>query len=308
MTVFRRCTSLMILAKKLSRSSTHRIFRDKANETRPGEENPWHDLRHAAGRLLNYLEATQTLVEARGQPGWERLFHEFEVKCIPSSQPHPNPMKKGVLNAQQILGRMESTIPHGAEGGIEALREGAEDLQRFDLDKHIRTQAESNTFRPIVHAEVLIHESIVTDRDVRDTRPSRFFNGYAYIGSSKPTCRLCEYYFRVVGDDVQVRKSHRNLYRNWRVPDVRAGQDIVRGRQAEKRREDILNGVVKWIRQDAYRILCDKISERKQDDSNTSRTYQLEGLDTECSSLAGPPVERDVDDVASVMGQLDLED
>lgn len=306
--VFRHCNALMRCIKKLSRSRTNLVIRDKANAAQVGEISSWQELRHAAGRLLSYLGAAQTLVEARLQPGWDRLFHEFEVVCIPSSKPLPNPIDRKGEDAAQILNRMASTIPHMADG-LASMRRGAEYLQQFHLDKYVREQSGSRNFRPIVHAEVLVHESIVADPDVGDAHSARFFEGYAYIGSSKPTCRLCHYYSQVVGDGVQVRRTHRNLYRNWRAPDVYEGQGDIQGETAEKRRENILNDVVKWIRQDTYRVLSNKVGERKKHDSNTSRTYQRGGFDTEYSSWGGAPIEeQDADDTASLMGQLDLEE
>lgn len=294
--------------KKLSRSDMHRVFRDKANDAQVGEKSPWSELRHAAGRLLSYFEAAQTLVDARQQQGWDRLFYEFEVVCIPSSQPSSNPISRKHLSAEDILNRMKSTASLTVDG-FAGLQRCARDLQPFELDEKIRQQSASRKFLPIVHAEVLVHESIVTDPDVGDAHEAWFFGGYSYIGSSKPTCRLCHYYFRVVGDNVQVRRTHRNLYRNWRVPDVYEGQGNIQGEKAEKRRENILNTVVKWIRQDTYRVLSNKMAEKKAHDSNTSRTYQRGGFDTDYSSRTGAPIEEQgFNDNASMLGQLDLED
>lgn len=102
--------------------------------------------------------------------------------------------------------------------------------------------------------------------------------------------------------------------------------DVLKGPHqaaAEKRRENLLNMVVKWLRKDAQRVLADKVAERKVHDSNTSRTYQR-AFSAEYSSRAGGTVyEEDEDevkdededededggaDLASVMGQLDLDE
>lgn len=296
----------MQFIKRLSRSSTYAVFRDKANSAQAGEDCPWAELRHAAGRLLNYFEAAQTLVEARSQSRWEPLFYEFEVVCIPSSQPIPNPIARKSVTAAAILGRM---TPSFETANLEAYKHAAADLQQFKLDEKIRLQTNSRSFHPIVHAEVLVHESIVNDPDVSDLHPSKFFEGYRYIGASKPTCRLCHYYFLALRENIiQVRQTHRNLYANWRAPDVYHGQAEIHGDTAAKRRDVILNNMVRSIRKDTYRTLSDKVSESKKFDSNTSPTYGP-GFDTEYSSLAEEAIEeRDVDDVASIMGQLDLED
>lgn len=293
--------------KRLSNSRANRVFRDKANLTHTGEVSPWAELRHAAGRLLNYFEAAQTLIEVRSQPGWEGLFYDYEVVCIQSSQPILNPITRKKAGAAEILSRMASSPRDKAN--LASLQQDADELQRFGLDENIRAEISSKYFRPIVHAEILVHESVVNDPEVADFHSSKFFGGYRYIGTSKPTCRLCDYYFQIAGDGMQVRKTHRNLYRNWRAPDVWQGQGDIQGVFPWKRREDILNSMNVWIRRDTSRVLSDKVGESKRHDSNTSFTYQRGGLSAEYSSRADEDVEdEDIDDLVSTTGQLDLED
>lgn len=282
---------------KLSRSRTYRTFRLKATAAQHGQVNPWAEMRHAAGRLLSYFEGVETLVDARSQPGWAQLFFDFEIVCLPSSKPHQNPIvgQRKNVGAGEILGRM--TAAHEPDK-LAAFQAGAEQLQMFGLDDKIRQQNNSKNFCPIVHAEVLVHDSL---SDVPGG--PRYFEGFNYIGTSKPTCRLCNYYFRAMsrttGDDVQVRHSHGNLYLNWRAPDAyldRVG--------AAKRREDILNEMIKYVRTDTYNTLEKKIGERKNHDSNTSRTYHRGGVSLEYSSV----VDNDQDDLASMMGEVSLDD
>lgn len=276
--------------RKLSKSSTYRTFRNKANSTQIGQTNPWAELRHASGRLLSYLEGVQTLVEAREQPQWAQLFHDFEVVCIASSQPDTNPIvdRRKRVTAAEILIRM---TPPQDEPRLALFQAGAKELQRFDLDGNIRRQNESKFFQPFVHAEILVYDSL------RDQHDLRYFHGYNYIGTSKPPCRLCDYYFqsvsRMSGDRVQVRQSHGNLYLNWRVPDIYEHQI-----GAMQRQEKILNDMNLCVRQDTYRTLQDKIGMRKSHDSNTSRTYERRPFSVECSSVA----EDDIDEVSSMMG------
>lgn len=276
--------------RKLSRSSAYRTFRNKANSTQIGQTSSWAELRHAAGRLLSYLEGVQTLIEAREQPQWAQLFHDFEVVCIASSQPDPNPIvgRRKRVTAAEILVRM---TPPQDEPKLATFQAGAEELQRFDLDGNIRRQNESKEFHPIVHAEILVYDSL------RDLHDLRYFHGYNYIGTSKPTCRLCDYYFqsvsRMSGDRVQVRQSHGNLYLNWRVPDIYINQI-----GAVARQEKILNDMNLRVRQDTYRTLKDKMGMRKSHDSNTSRTYERRPFSVEFSSVA----EDDLDEVSSMMG------
>lgn len=163
-----------------------------------------------------------------------------------------------------IIGRMTSDPQ-----AMESYKALAQELEKFEVDTIIRKQAGLKTFRPIVHAEVLVLESIARDGG---THSSRFFNGYRYIGSSKPTCRLCEYYFSFHASGVAVRPPHRNVYPNWRMPDVYQDQ----GYKAVKEREKLMEKILFKIREDAFRTLAEKVPERKFHDSNTEPTYPID--------------------------------
>jgi len=165
------------------------------------------------------------------------------------------------MTAHGIIGRMTSNLDQQEE-----YRAHAEELQRVGLDQSLQTQAKKRTLRPIVHAEVLLLESLEGDSG---THPSKFFNGYKYIGCSKPTCRLCCHYFSVHPSGVEVRPTHHNLYPAWRMPDVYKDQ----GPQAERGRSDLMNKVLFLIRKDAFRVLKEKLAEGKRHDSNTDSTY-----------------------------------
>lgn len=53
-------------------------------------------------------------------------------------------------------------------------------------------------------------------------RASRFFKGWAYIGSSKGPCRLCSYFLETLPEPsrVSMRQGHGGIYASWRLPDV----------------------------------------------------------------------------------------
>jgi hypothetical protein len=169
---------------------------------------------------------------------------------------------------RDIIGRMTSDPT-----AIESCRAHAQELEKFEVDKSIQKQAGNKTFRPIVHAEVLLLDSLCRDGG---TRSSRFFGGYRYIGCSKPTCRLCDYYFSFHASGVEVRPTHRNLYLNWRMPDMYRNQ----GPGAEKEREKIINKILGRVREDAFRTLTEKVPERKLHDSNTEPTYPIDSIST----------------------------
>ncbi|KAK7733312.1 hypothetical protein SLS53_008209 [Cytospora paraplurivora] len=259
------CTKLMLFLKALSKTEAHNVLRDKAN-AHDGQATSWSELRHASGRLLSYFQGVRTLVEARKY--WDTLFYDVRVVPIVSSDAI-QALPRNNLTAEAIIGRMTPDSERGL-----AYKRRVQELQHFgDLDQTIQAQVRNKCFLPIVHAEALVHQSIISDPDpgseLGSLHPSNFFNGDKYIGCSKPTCRLCHYYFEASADGIQVRQTHRNLYPNWRVPDVYQHQ----GEEAVKKRENIINKMLVPIRKDTFRTIDDKIPERRPHDSNTDPTY-----------------------------------
>ena len=121
------------------------------------ESEFWCELRHSTGRLLSYLGAAKVLVSARKQ--WPELFENFEVRFILSSVPARSPLrKKETISMEKIIGRMTSDPEE-----MKSYQACAQELEKLGLDDNIRKQAGLKTFRPIVHAEVLILDSLERD-------------------------------------------------------------------------------------------------------------------------------------------------
>jgi len=263
--VSQNCESLLKYIDDLYKSDIELLIRSRAKEGRMNKSECWSELRHMAGRLLSYLQAVQTLVSTRKL--WPELFENYKVHYIASSTPGryiflgKNVPEK--MSADLIIGRMTSDPAKLAE-----YRAHAQELQKCGLDESIRANTDRKKFRPFVHAEVLLLDWIESDGG---THPSKFFNGYKYIGCSKPTCRLCEQYFTVHTSGVQVRSPHRNLYTNWRMPDVYEDQ----GLQAVKDRNELLNKMLDLVKRDTFRVLVERIPEGKRHDSNTDPTYPI---------------------------------
>ncbi|POS75821.1 hypothetical protein DHEL01_v205790 [Diaporthe helianthi] len=278
---FKSCVNLMLYIKAFSKSPTYSALHEKAS-SESGESSPWAELRHNAGRLLSYYQASKTLIEARKK--WVCLFYEVEVHFIPSSTLLINPVNDKRVDADAIIGRMTSD-----ETEMRQYRAHADELQRFDLNTKIRDHT-TKGFKALVHAEVLILQSLIDEFGVSSLRPSHFFERRKYIGSSKPTCRLCDYYFTASATAIDVRKTHRNLYVNWRVPDVYAHQ----GEIATSRRKHIMNKVLDRVREDAFRTLVEKVPERKRYDSNTDPTFPALHQGTSTGFDGGLLVETDL--------------
>lgn len=216
----------------------------------------WPDLRHSLSRLQNYKRTVQDLIEAENE--WSELFQEFVVVPIESSIKDPNPLGRKSESADAIIGRMCSD-----EASQERYRMLAQTLQGMDLDDRIR-QRNTPSFRPIVHAEILVLEWVMAKSR---QHPVTFFKNWKYIGSSKGACQLCRYYFDTPGqhDGIETRASHGNLYISWRFPDLHESDGSV----GKTRRQTIFNYVIDKIRVEAQGILVSRNSEGKRHDSST---------------------------------------
>ncbi|KXJ85013.1 hypothetical protein Micbo1qcDRAFT_224968 [Microdochium bolleyi] len=161
-----------------------------------------------------------------------------------------------MATASEMLGRM---VP-AAE--VELRQAEARALKPFGLDAFLIEAYKQESFTPLVHGEVLVHNFVRTY--LLENQDVTYWNNWRYAGSSKPTCRLCAYYFSEI-TDVTVRESHGNLYAKWRAPDVydEAGA---------QRRDEILSAIAKLIRQDALRTLSSKLPRGRTDDSSSFPT------------------------------------
>lgn len=201
-----------------------------------------------------YDEAVTVLLKARET--WPELFQtgNVDVEHIPSSDKAPNPFKKKPPDAESCIGRMTND-----KSIVARYREFAANLQKFDLDDRIREQCTKDTFRPVVHSEPLVYNWITTEGSKRGLR---FFNGWKYVGSSKPTCKLCDYFFDAVDDDIARRPSHGNIYLNWRLPE---GYGVAAGDPRTK----VYFGMNNRVRDEAFRMMSSKCSTSKSHDSDT---------------------------------------
>lgn len=232
------------------------------------------------------------------------LFQDFKVDFIMPSQPEPNPFMKKELSlknerqhksipptASEILGRMTSVASEMAQ-----YRKWADAMQRlpFTINDNESSEAASpstpcitniqgtlnraiagwctkKSFRPRVHAEVHLLDWI-HERQLKPDPPVEFFFRERYIGTSKPACKLCDYYFAAHPSSFRTRQTHGNLYPAWRFPSVMVGNE-----RGEKERENMLNKVVEKVRGDVTRALRERTSSGRNHDSNTSMTWHSLG-------------------------------
>lgn len=175
---------------------------------------------------------------------------------MPSSTLLKNPLGKSSFTAEAIIGRMTSDREI-----MELYRRFALDMQKFDIDGRIQMECAKPSFMPLIHCEILIHDWIT---HTKNAGRFVFFNGWKYIGASKPPCRLCTYYVDAAETGIGMRPSHNNIYANWRLPDAHGPTNL-----EAKRWQDILNSLCEKIREDAFRIMREKTARVKRHDSNT---------------------------------------
>lgn len=286
-----KCHQIILMLERIQVSSSGRVMTERALEGRMlgvPSEDCWSDLQHMINRTLAYSQSVRFMLRAKRK--WPVLFERFDVSFYESSERMPRPSRNKSQSAQGIVGRMTRK-----QEIIEIFRDFVRDLQIFDLDKLIQEEYKRDTFHPIVHSEVLLLDQLDKQGLLQN---HFFFNGWMYIGSSKPTCKLCDYYFEAHPSHIRRRPTHGNLYISWRFPDVLSTQ----GEKGVQRRQDILDKMLRKVRKEAFDIVRMK----------TPSSYRGEDSFTYSAVL---PVDRstdrgsdgDVDDLASLMGQVDLD-
>ncbi len=202
----------------------HRIEAVLRLKTRSDRERttstPWTHVRYAIGRLHSYSIAIEVFVEARNR--WPELFVGFEVTYVPSAPPGviPLQMKRDRCRGHNILQCLN------AERDVfDAYEAFNPDLSgKIDAELKTRIKASDDKFYTIIHAEVNLADNIYREHIINADAegPMQFFNENiygCYIGSSKPTCLLCDLFFDVHPMGFRRRSSHWNLYVKWRVPE-----------------------------------------------------------------------------------------
>lgn len=214
---------------------------------------PWSELRHYLGRLHSYRDAAEIIVQTSRQD--PRLFTDPIVIQIRSSSQVPKPIRNTSLTAAEIIEHMdwkgEDLTPHFSQ---------LQQLQKLGLDRSVKEQITKT--KPFVHAEILVHNELLR---CGISEPQEYWRGVKYIATSKPTCRLCSYYFRAHSDQVQVRPSHLNLYPNWRLPDISEEH----GPETRLEQQLILQSMTIEIQNDVKKTLRELCPRGRNHDSNT---------------------------------------
>ncbi|KAH6869677.1 hypothetical protein B0T10DRAFT_523504, partial [Thelonectria olida] len=219
----------------------------------------WSDCIHVAGRLLSYKQAVEmTLLVSYT---WPQLFDDFEVRMIPSSSRISDALQGPPLSAETIARKMTSDARL-----LDRYAEQLQNLSPHNLNSDIKEAWLQNS-KPIVHAEILVHHWLENTQG--GIRPERFFKRWKFIGSSKPPCKLCSYFFDEYPTDVQVRPSHQNVYFPWRMPDIYEHQ----GDEAIITRTRVMGRIKTRICADIGRILSERLADGRPHDSSAYTTF-----------------------------------
>ncbi|KAF5568727.1 hypothetical protein FNAPI_5 [Fusarium napiforme] len=214
----------------------------------------WSDFVHVAGRLLTYKRAVD-LMDLVAKI-WPQLFSDIQIYMIPSSSTDCAVLPTKPWTAAQIMGKMTSD-----ESLLGRFAAQLGSLSVHDIDAKV-SELWRSAAKPTVHAEVLVHDWL--ENSEGGIRPERFFNRWKFIGSSKPPCKLCSYFFDEYPTDVQVRPSHQNAYFAWRMPDVYEYQ----GRESSNKRMLVMESIKTRIRADVVRLLSEKLADGRPHDSS----------------------------------------
>jgi hypothetical protein len=225
----------------------------------------WSDLRHYIGRLGSWSKAAKILVRAANR--YQDLISGFRVECLESPQPIAAPVADSKTNLDSALGRM---LPASETDRLKQIQEIVRNSRVFDISLAFFEAYTDETFRPRVHAEVLVLEHF-------HHNDLEFVNNDRYVGCSKPSCYCCDLYMKCHPGNFVARASHGNLWLNWRAPIL----PLDDGEAAQKHTRDILNSMVKHIRQDALHQIQSRLPRRRKvPDSTTGMSTSLAGTRT----------------------------
>jgi hypothetical protein len=210
------------------------------------------------------MKAVKVIIATRERG--PRLFDNFEVVRVCSPAASSPPLQGRNPSLFDIAGRLI-----GDAKLIERCREDLDVLdKRLELSTHLSQLCTSSTWRPRVHAELILLDRFWTQK-------LEFVDGDRYIGCSKPACFCCYHYIRAHPGRFVTPACHNNNWINWRPPDIEDSNDTA----SIKLREDILNEMVKKIRIEVLDQIREQRGPRsRQPDSNTeiSSTWFREAL------------------------------
>ncbi|KAK0710562.1 hypothetical protein B0T21DRAFT_79006 [Apiosordaria backusii] len=254
---------LLLQTLQEAHTSAFKTFlRHKAsNDERHNTASPWSDTRHAIGRLHSYTIAVRVIIEARKK--WPDLFDSPEIITFPSADKVEAPftIKERMCTGKDLLNRL-TTDPEVHQDYEDLLPH----LQTIDFDNRLKNEIKDPEWKTTVHAEVILLSNLRRESLSPEDGPTRFFmedKFGKYIGCSKPTCLLCDYYFDSFPIRVDRRKGHGNFYHKWRVADIQgppAGAMVIDPvvEKLKADRKETIEEMIKKLRKEVTSVLVER--------------------------------------------------
>lgn len=182
------------------------------------------------------------------------LFRDFKVGFIASARQKKVPLPRSpTLDEVLQLALLDLDL--------DDFQADIHELKLHGLEAKVREEHRDTKVNTSIHAEVHLHNYLVQE-GMTDT--SNYWNDSMFIASSKPTCRLCHYYFNSPSNDFRVQPPHMNLYYKWRLPEVDEKDE-----EALERYVEIMDEIIDQLQEDTLKLLKQKIPRGKRNDSRT---------------------------------------
>jgi hypothetical protein len=201
------------------------------------------------------------------------LFDEVQVRRAGSPPKSPPPLKLGGPTLDEIVGRMMSEPTE-----IAKYRDALRDMDhRFHLSKALQEQCSISSWKPKVHAELILLDMFWTEN-------LEFVGQDRYIGCSKAACYCCYHYMKEHPGNFFLPACHNNVHLKWKAPDVFNSADSC----LIKAREDILDKMAESIRHEILSQVIERRGPRgrRPDSSTEISTYRREDLSSHSVSEA----------------------
>ena len=177
------------------------------------------------------------------------VLESCSVQAVPVPiQGNGRPPPRKLTTVEGALKRM---LPPGAPKLEEYKRALAQMDEPFKISERFLDGYSNAKNKTRVHAEVQVLDHFSRHNE-------QFAEGDKYIACSKPACFCCQLYFRHHPSGFVEPHSHHKIYLNWQPPGLSKGAKT----GMEPQLKNILNLMIKDIRQDALRQIIDKAGPR----------------------------------------------
>lgn len=247
------CETLIKAIHASQHNPFEKFVESRVRDTEANNTESWCELRHYLGRLHSYRQASEVITTMLDK--WPDLFSSPKISYILPAPPKRIPVPRSAL--------LSDIIPIALPGyTIFDIESDIAELEGYGLHEEIREQLEQRTIMTLIHGEIQLHDHLVRQGK---TKTSDFWSNSMFVATSKPTCRLCYYYFNCPTNDFHIQTTHMNIYPKWRLPDIYEHQ----GEEAKEQCEEVLQYIIEQMRHDLLETFREKFWKGKRNDSRT---------------------------------------